>query len=126
MLPFTSPSHSQSTTHTQSSTHTEAKALEKIKYSLNTFTITDGIKYGVHYLLYTDTPDKVHSKYSLLYKEDFNTSEAIVYQRVSSAVGKEFIVGQFMREEEYVSSISNEDNDVTKEEFKYLRIKRFM
>lgn len=86
--------------------------LDKIKYDLNSFIFSDGIKYSVHLLLYTDEINKVHSKYALLYSEDFTTNDALIFQRLTSSVGKEFILTQ-----------NDKNNEINS--FKYLRIKRF-
>lgn len=89
--------------------------LIEIKYENSEFIIKDGLKYGTHLLFYTDSVEKVHSKYSALYDNNFNTSQAIIYQRLSQNVNKEFILIRKIK-----------DCDIKGEKFLYQRIKRFL
>ena len=65
------------------------------------FHIRDGIKYGLDYLVYTDDPSKVHSKYGLIINDKISYQELIAYQRICNSNNKELLVA-FMRDENVV------------------------
>ena len=57
------------------------------------FYVTDGIKYGLDYLIYTDKPDKVHSKYGcILYNKDMTYQQLIALQRICTISNKKLII----------------------------------
>lgn len=61
------------------------------------FFVSDGFKYGVDLLLYTDHPSKVHSKYALLLDRNQSFFEIVAIQRVCCSVNKRLI---FVKENE--------------------------
>lgn len=64
------------------------------------FYLNDGIKYGLDFLVYTDTPNKVHSKYGLLVVEDINFQLLVAYQRICNANNKILILATINEQEE--------------------------
>lgn len=55
------------------------------------FFVSDGLKYGVDLLLYTDLPSKVHSKYAVLLERNHKIFDIVGIQRVCGSVNKELI-----------------------------------
>lgn len=55
------------------------------------FFVSDGLKYGVDLLLYTDHPSKVHSKYAVLLERNHKMFDIVGIQRVCGSVNKELI-----------------------------------
>lgn len=55
------------------------------------FHVKDGIKYGVDFLLYTDNPEKVHSKYAILINRNQKFLDIIAAQRVCHSTRKKLI-----------------------------------
>ncbi|KAL6122484.1 tRNA intron endonuclease [Nucleospora cyclopteri] len=59
----------------------------------NGFFINDGLKYGLDLLVYTEHPQKVHSKYGLLlYNEKITYREILAYQRVCTNSNKTLLI----------------------------------
>ncbi|OQS54074.1 hypothetical protein EHP00_1794 [Ecytonucleospora hepatopenaei] len=59
----------------------------------NDFYYTDGIKFGVDLLVYTDVPEKVHSKYGiLLYNKNLTYQNILAVQRVCTNTNKELVI----------------------------------
>ncbi|WUR02074.1 tRNA-intron endonuclease [Vairimorpha necatrix] len=59
------------------------------------FQVQDGIKYGIDFLLYTDNPENVHSKYGVLVENGQSFFDLMSVQRVCNTVKKELIVVVF-------------------------------
>ena len=59
----------------------------------NNFYYTDGIKFGLDLLVYTDVPEKVHSKYGIiLYNKNLTYQNILAVQRVCTNTNKELVV----------------------------------
>lgn len=56
------------------------------------FYLNDGIKYGLDFLVYTDHPDKVHSKYGLAVYNTMTFQQLVSYQRVCNSNNKALII----------------------------------
>lgn len=63
------------------------------------FYVTDGLKYGVDYLLYTDLPSKVHSKYAVLLDRNQTLFDILSTQRVCLSVNKKLIFVRIIENE---------------------------
>lgn len=59
------------------------------------FYVNDGIKYGIDFLLYTDDPSNVHSKYGVLIENNHSFFDLMSVQRICNSVKKELIVVVF-------------------------------
>lgn len=57
----------------------------------NGFYLNDGIKYGLDFLVYTDHPDKVHSKYGVVV-DQMNFKQLCSCQRICTSNNKILIV----------------------------------
>lgn len=78
------------------------------------FYINDGIKFGTDLLVYTDKPEKVHSKYALLfYDENMTYQHLLAVQRVCLSTNKTLIVTRV---------IQNNSNV----EIEYIQVERFI
>lgn len=62
------------------------------------FYLNDGIKYGLDYLVYTDLPDNVHSKYGLIVKSDMTFQTLIMHQRICNSNNKILIIADVEKE----------------------------
>lgn len=84
--------------------------VKKVKEHLESleFFINDGIKYGLDLLAYTDSPDKVHSKYGVIISNGLSFQQLVAYQRICTSNNKILLI-----------AIVKED------EIKYLECKRF-
>lgn len=87
---------------------------ELIKYKLNRvkeyfekrlFIVKDGLKYGCDFILYTDDPSKVHSKYAVLVDRGQNLLNIMAVQRVINTVRKVLIFVYFFNEEIIITKI---------------------
>jgi len=58
------------------------------------FHINDGIKYGLDFLVYTDTPNKVHSRYGLLIERPMTFRELVACQRICASNNKELLIAR--------------------------------
>lgn len=56
------------------------------------FYLNDGIKYGLDFLVYTDHPDRVHSKYGLVVYSTMTFQQLVSYQRVCNSNNKVLVV----------------------------------
>ncbi|EPR77975.1 tRNA-splicing endonuclease [Spraguea lophii 42_110] len=56
------------------------------------FHVCDGLGYGVDFLLYTDEPYKVHSKYAVVVYDNQNYQHIQALQRVCNSVRKTLIL----------------------------------
>lgn len=57
------------------------------------FRINDGLKYGLDFLVYTDDPSAVHSKYGLIvFNSKCTYQQLVVYQRICNSNKKTFIL----------------------------------
>lgn len=59
------------------------------------FYVGDGLKYGADLLLYTDSPEKVHSKYAVLICKNHTFLQIMAVQRVCSSARKELVVAYY-------------------------------
>lgn len=68
--------------------------LEKVKYHLESlgFFVNDGIKYGLNFLAYTDSPDRVHSKYGVIVTDQLLLYQVVAYQRICTSNNKILLV----------------------------------
>jgi len=78
------------------------------------FYINDGIKYGLDLLVYTDHPDKVHSKYGLVIERSFTYQELILLQRVCNSNNKILVIAFF------------EDKNLISSAIKFIQCERFI
>lgn len=62
----------------------------------NGFVVKSGIKYGVDFLLYTDSVDKVHSKYAVILNRNFTFLQIIAVQRVCNSCRKELVLVDYI------------------------------
>lgn len=56
------------------------------------FWANDGVKYGVDFLVYTDDPSRVHSKYGVVVGSRLSYQQLIAQQRVCSSNNKILLV----------------------------------
>ncbi|KAI5169229.1 hypothetical protein PAEPH01_0548 [Pancytospora epiphaga] len=56
------------------------------------FIVKDGLKYGLDFLVYTDLPEKVHSKYGVAVDNGMTYQDMVTRQRVCCASKKELVV----------------------------------
>ncbi|KAI4291693.1 hypothetical protein PAPHI01_0967 [Pancytospora philotis] len=56
------------------------------------FYVNDGIKYGLDFLVYTDSPDRVHSKYGVVVFCGMTYQQLVMHQRLCCSVNKSLIV----------------------------------
>lgn len=56
------------------------------------FYLNDGVKYGMDFLVYTDLPNKVHSKYGLIIHRKIKYQDLVSYQRVCSSNNKTLLI----------------------------------
>ncbi len=59
------------------------------------FHVRDGLKYGVDLLLYTDAPEKVHSKYAVLVDRHHTFLQIMAIQRVCSSSRKVLVMARY-------------------------------
>lgn len=52
------------------------------------FFVSDGIKYGLDLLAYTDDPDRVHSKYGVVISNNITFQQLVAYQRICTSNNK--------------------------------------
>lgn len=71
----------------------------KLYFENQGFIVKDGLKYGCDYVLYTDSPDKVHSKYTVLLDRNQNVLNLMAVQRVTHAIRKSLIFVWFENKE---------------------------
>jgi tRNA splicing endonuclease len=57
------------------------------------FHVRDGMKYGLDYLVYTDDPRLVHSKYGVLVDHGTDYASLVLAQRVCNSTNKILLVG---------------------------------
>ena len=54
--------------------------------------VNDGIKYGLDFLVYTDDPSRVHSKYGVLIHREMTYQALVCYQRICSSNNKKLLI----------------------------------
>ncbi|KAM0674319.1 tRNA-splicing endonuclease subunit Sen2 [Gurleya vavrai] len=59
------------------------------------FTVRDGLRYGVDFLLYTDDVEKVHSRYAVILNRNFTFLQILAIQRTCNSSRKECILADF-------------------------------
>ena len=70
------------------------------------FYLNDGIKYGLDFLVYTEHPDLVHSKYGLVVLDQMNFQQLIALQRICTSNNKTLIVAM-VNEDDSITFIQN-------------------
>lgn len=56
------------------------------------FHVNDGIKYGLDFLAYTDSPDKVHSKYGVIVFNGESYQKIVLCQRICRSNNKILLI----------------------------------
>lgn len=65
------------------------------EYSLGRgFFLTDGVRYGLDFLVYTDSPARVHSKYGVLIDTGISHQQLVAYQRICATNNKTFVLAR--------------------------------
>lgn len=80
----------------------EKRAILKAHLFKQGFFVYDGIKYGLDLLGYTDTPDKVHSKYGFIIFCNQTYQQLICLQRICNS-NKKILIVVFISEDEVIS-----------------------
>lgn len=71
---------------------TEKRMVVKNHLLARGFYLNDGIKYGLDFLVYTDHPKKVHSKYGVIVYSTMTFQQLVSYQRVCNSNNKILVV----------------------------------
>ncbi len=79
----------------------EKRKICKKYFSENGFYVSDGLKYGMDFLLYTDKPSNVHSKYGVIIsRKSIKYQDLISYQRVCCSNNKELVIADLSENRE--------------------------
>lgn len=73
----------------------EKRDILRRRFEEQGFAVNDGLKYGVDLLLYTDAPERVHSKYGVLVDRGHLFLDLVGVQRTCASAGKVLVVAFF-------------------------------